>query len=77
VGGGAYLAGKRHEQHQAEQDAPMDAEPAPPPAAPQAPPMAGPSSDAIDRLKELAQLHEQGVLTDQEFDQQKARLLAT
>ncbi|HEX4760656.1 MAG TPA: SHOCT domain-containing protein [Thermoleophilaceae bacterium] len=73
MGGGAYLAGKRHEQREAEQSAPMPEEQ----AAPQAPPMAGPSSDAIDRLKELAQLHEQGVLTDQEFDQQKARLLAT
>ncbi|MGH2838242.1 MAG: SHOCT domain-containing protein [Thermoleophilaceae bacterium] len=44
--------------------------PAPPPAA--AP--AGP--DPIEQLKELAQLHQQGVLTDEEFAAQKAKLLA-
>jgi hypothetical protein len=31
----------------------------------------------LDKLKELAALHEQGVLTDQEFADQKARLLGT
>jgi hypothetical protein len=30
----------------------------------------------IDQLKQLGELHQQGVLTDQEFEQQKARLLA-
>jgi hypothetical protein len=34
------------------------------------------SSDTIDRLKEIAQLHEQGILTDQEFADQKTALLA-
>ena len=33
------------------------------------------SSEAIDQLKELAGLHEQGILTDQEFADQKAKLL--
>lgn len=43
-------------------------------AQPEAPvQQAGP--DPIEQLKELGQLHEQGVLTDQEFAQQKARLL--
>jgi hypothetical protein len=58
----------------------QSAPPAPPPApAPvaQAPPSSGAISDSgVERLKELAQLHEQGVLTDDEFAQQKARLLA-
>jgi hypothetical protein len=44
----------------------------PPPPAPQ--PAAGP--DPIEQLKELAQLHQQGVLTDEEFAAQKAKLLA-
>lgn len=45
----------------------------------QAPPQqaapAAPAADPIEQLKELAQLHEQGVLTDDEFAAQKAKLL--
>ena len=33
------------------------------------------SPEAIDQLKELAGLHDQGILTDQEFADQKAKLL--
>ena len=44
---------------------------APAPAAP-----APPAPDPIEQLKELAQLHQQGVLTDEEFAAQKAKLLA-
>jgi hypothetical protein len=40
----------------------------PPPAAP-----AGP--DPIEQLKELGALHEQGILTDEEFAAQKAKIL--
>ena len=47
------------------------AEEAPPAAAPA--PSAGPST--IEQLKELAALKEQGVLTAEEFDAQKAKLL--
>jgi hypothetical protein len=32
-------------------------------------------SDPIEQLKELGQLHESGVLTDEEFAAQKAKLL--
>jgi hypothetical protein len=39
----------------------------------QAPP---PQEDPIAKLKELASLRDQGILTDQEFADQKARLLA-
>ena len=45
---------------------------APAPAPPPQP--AGP--DPIEQLKELAQLHQQGILTDEEFAAQKAKLLA-
>jgi len=35
-----------------------------------------PAEDPIAQLKELASLREQGVLTDQEFADQKAKVLA-
>ncbi|HEY6471663.1 MAG TPA: SHOCT domain-containing protein [Acidimicrobiales bacterium] len=47
------------------------------PAAPAAPVEAAPSSDdLIAKLKELANLKDQGILTDAEFDAQKAKILA-
>jgi hypothetical protein len=42
----------------------------PPPAAPPAP-----AADPIEQLKQLGALHQQGVLTDEEFAAQKAKLL--
>jgi membrane protease subunit (stomatin/prohibitin family) len=46
-------------------------------AAPAEPVAAAPSSDdLIDKLKELATLKDQGILTDAEFDAQKAKILA-
>jgi hypothetical protein len=48
-------------------------EPAPAPAAPAPAPVA----DPIERLKELAQLKEQGVLTPEEFAVQKSRILGS
>ena len=53
------------EQQQAYQQAP----PPPPPAAP-----AG--DDMLDQLKQLGELHDAGVLTDEEFAAQKAKILA-
>jgi hypothetical protein len=44
---------------------------APPPAAPAAP--AG--EDRVEQLKELASLKDQGILTDEEFAREKARIL--
>jgi hypothetical protein len=43
-------------------------------AAPPAP--AAQEADPMERLKELGQLHESGVLTDQEFADAKAKILA-
>jgi hypothetical protein len=41
------------------------------------PPSAAPAEDAtIAKLKQLAELHEQGVLSDEEFANAKAKLLA-
>jgi hypothetical protein len=59
---------RRGEEQEAEQQA---AEAPPPPA-----PSRGMDSQVIAQLKDLGQLHVDGVLTDQEFDQQKAKLLA-
>ena len=35
-----------------------------------------PEQDPFEQLKQLAQLHEQGILTDDEFAAQKAKILA-
>jgi membrane protease subunit (stomatin/prohibitin family) len=86
VGGGAYVAGKRVARGRADQDS-QDAQqddrigdleqqqqgtgsPAPA-AAPAA------ESSMADQLGQLADLHQQGILTDDEFAAAKAKLLAT
>jgi hypothetical protein len=51
--------------------APSEAAPAPVAAAP-----AAPAPSMIDQLKELGELKEQGILTEDEFAAQKAKLLA-
>ena len=48
-------------------------EQAPPPPPP--PPPAAAAPDPIAQLKQLAELHDQGILTDAEFDAQKAKIL--
>jgi Short C-terminal domain len=91
VGGGAYVAGKHMANRQAEQ-AQYEADqegrisaleqqqyqqqqsPAPPPPPAPAPPQ---SSPMIDQLNQLAELHQQGVLSDDEFAAAKAKLFAS
>ena len=78
VGGTAYMAGKagaNSANRAAEEQAQQEAYAAPPPPA-AAPPAAGMTDDKIQQLKDLAALHESGVLTDAEFEVQKAKLLA-
>jgi hypothetical protein len=41
-----------------------------------APEPAAPAADPIEQLKQLGELHAQGILTDEEFAAQKAKLLA-
>jgi hypothetical protein len=43
----------------------------------QAPPPPAPAADPIEQLKELAQLKDQGILTDEEFAAQKAKILGS
>jgi Short C-terminal domain len=63
---------RRQGQRWAEQEAPAESQQAPAPA-PQA--QAAPAEDPIAQLKELGELHDSGVLTDEEFAAQKAKLL--
>ena len=85
VGGGAYVAGRsmgRRAEQQGQMEADQDerisaleqqqaAPPAPDPPAPAAPA----TSPMLDQLNQLAALHQQGVLTDDEFAAAKAKLL--
>lgn len=60
------------DQQQQDQSPPDDQQQyaAPPPAPP-----ADPMQDKLDQLKQLGELKEQGVLSDEEFQQQKAKIL--
>jgi Short C-terminal domain len=49
---------------------------APPPPAPASAP-AAPAADPIEQLKDLAELKAQGILTEAEFEAQKARILGS
>jgi Short C-terminal domain len=77
VAGTATAVSNRVSRRQAERWAQQDSygygyqEPAPaPPPAP-----AAPAADPIEQLKQLGALHQQGILTDEEFAAQKAKLL--
>lgn len=85
VAGTASAVSGRVQRRQAEKFADRDAQiyasrdqayqqqmaPAPAPA-PAEPP---PAADPIAQLKQLGELHEQGILTDEEFAAQKAKIL--
>ena len=65
----------RHQQNKyAQQDA--AAQPAAPQEMAPAPAAAPDSDELINKLKELANLKDQGILTEQEFNDQKAKILA-
>ena len=83
VAGTATAVSNRVSRRQAERwsqqgqypyDEPQYQEP-PPPAPPPAPAASAP--DPIEQLKELAALKQEGVLTDDEFAAQKAKILGT
>jgi hypothetical protein len=83
VAGTATAVSNRVSRRQAERwsqqgqypyDEPQYQEP-PPPASP--PPPAAPAADPIEQLKELAALKQDGVLTEDEFAAQKAKILGT
>ncbi|HKH64130.1 MAG TPA: SHOCT domain-containing protein [Solirubrobacterales bacterium] len=65
---------KRQGERWAGQEQQQYAQQAPPP---QAAPAAPAESSMIEQLKELGQLKEQGILTEEEFAAQKAKLLGS
>jgi hypothetical protein len=79
VAGTATAVSNRVSRRQASRWAAQDQygyeqQPVPPP--PVAPPAAVTTEDKIDQLKQLADLKAAGVLTQAEFDAQKAKILA-
>jgi hypothetical protein len=64
---------RRQQQRAAQQNAAAPPAPAPEAAAPEAEPN---SDDLINKLKELANLKDQGILTEAEFADQKSKILA-
>ncbi len=75
VAGTATAVSNRVSRRQANRwSQPEQSPPAQEQAAPASPP---PSSDPLDQLKKLGDLRSQGVLTDTEFEAQKAKILAS
>jgi hypothetical protein len=88
--GGAVMAGRASQRHQTQredQDARLDdleaqqqappPQAAPPPPPPPAAPAAAAAPSLADQLKQLADLKESGVLSDEEFEAAKQKLLAS
>jgi hypothetical protein len=68
--GNRWAAKDQQQQDQYPPDDQQQQYAAPPPAPP-----ADPMQDKLDQLKQLGELKEQGVLSDEEFQQQKAKIL--
>ncbi len=68
---------RRQANRWAAQDASRYGEPEPAYEPPPPPPPAPPAHDPIAQLKELAELKQQGILTDAEFAAQKAKILGS
>jgi hypothetical protein len=78
VGGAAYYAGKRRQDtmyREDEQEARLQQLEAQQYAPAPASPSGSGGNQAIEQLKDLAQLKEQGVLTEAEFEVQKQKIL--
>ena len=86
VGGAGYMAGKagqRNQNREAEQEqriGQLESQQAPAAAPAAAAPQAAPAAagdDLVGKLKQLADLKTSGVLSDEEFDAAKKKLLAS
>jgi uncharacterized protein YdgA (DUF945 family) len=74
VGGGAYYAGKKVQQgRQRDAEQAIDSQNVESP--PAAPASAGMSDATMDQIKKLGDLKTQGLLTIDEFEEQKQKLL--
>ncbi len=77
VGGAGYMAGKSAASHaareasQEERLAAVEGQ-----AAASAPPAAAPAATTAEQLKQLAELRDSGVLTPEEFEREKQKVLA-
>jgi Short C-terminal domain len=75
IGGAAVAAKKHHDAKQAqeeEQAAPQQAETG---QSAEAAAAGGLTPEVMEQLKQLGELHEQNVLSDEEFENEKAKLL--
>jgi membrane protease subunit (stomatin/prohibitin family) len=70
IAGTATSVSNRVSRRQANKWASQEQQAEPPPQQP------APEKDRMQQLKELGELKQQGVLTDAEFDAEKARILA-
>jgi Short C-terminal domain len=68
---------QQYEQQMAQQQQYAPPPPPPPAYAPPPPPPASDMNDKIAQLQQLGQLHEQGILTDEEFYAQKTKILGS
>jgi hypothetical protein len=75
VGGGAYAYGKHRERTQQDAADQSYSEGQQAQTATVAPASTGITAEDTARLAELGKLHDQGVLTDEEFSQEKAKIL--
>jgi hypothetical protein len=75
--GVAYHAGKKHQERMAEEEMDDGAYEEPQSYAPPPPAPAVQDKDPVAELERLGQLHESGVLTDEEFASAKARVLGS
>jgi len=73
VGGTAYYAGKKVQEKR--QEDPAETYESPPASDPEVAATAA-GTDTVAQLQQLAQMHESGVLTDEEFASAKQRILA-
>ena len=77
IAGTATVVAGGVNRHQQQKAAQQNAAAAPPPPEEAAPAAAAPDSDElINKLKELANLKDQGILTEAEFADQKSKILA-
>jgi Short C-terminal domain len=67
---------RRQENRWAQEEAEQYAQQQPAAPAPEAAPAPAAGGSKIEQLKQLGELKDSGVLTDQEFAEQKAKLLA-
>jgi len=75
IAGTATTVSNRVSRRQAQKWGAEEAQQAPPQQMAPAPAPAAPAADPIAQLKQLGELRDSGVLTDAEFEAQKAKIL--